>query len=433
LSYDSEGSNRNINVGVNTYYPSGYVSIPFPSLDTTLTGYAGRMADLPLMGFPPFDDPDFLPGTNNAGGPDGPNGQPEAGFLWDAALRAGLTVRSYGFFIDEVRYQLASFGPPISYFQLPVLRFPYAPSQWGQNYPQTQVAYSTSPSLQQYTDPYYRGFDQNMADYYLYQEWSRDVDANGLANLVLLRLPHDHTGSFSTAIDGVNTPELQTADNDYAVGLVVQKIVNSALYKNNTLIFVIEDDSQDGADHVDSHRSIALVVGPYVKKGSVVSTPYNTISMYRTIEDILGIAHSNLNDALAAPMTNVFDLTQTSWTFKASPSTYLYNTQLMDFPPLQAGLRIPRPTHAAAYWAKVTAGMDFSEEDRIDFARYNHILWEGLMGAKPYPSGPTGVDLRANRQELLRHYRADLYKNIYPAPVKQVVESEQVNKTQAGI
>jgi hypothetical protein len=82
---------------------------------------------------------------------------------------------------------------------------------------------------------------------------------------------HDHTGSFGTAIDLVNTPETQQADNDYAVGLLVQKI-STSIYANNTLIFVIEDDAQDGADHVDSHRTIAFVAGAYVKQGAVVST-----------------------------------------------------------------------------------------------------------------------------------------------------------------
>ena len=92
-----------------------------------------------------------------------------------------------------------------------------------------------------------------------------------LPALTLVRFMTDHTGNFATALDGVNTPDLEVADNDYAVGLLIQKIANSP-FANNTLIFVIEDDAQDGGDHVDSHRSIAFVVGPYVKRGAVVST-----------------------------------------------------------------------------------------------------------------------------------------------------------------
>ncbi len=146
----------------------------------------------------------------------------------------------------------------------------------------------------------------------------------------------------------------------------------------------------------------------------MISNHYTTLSMYRTIEDIVGIAHSNLNDALANPMTEVFDLTQnlteTPFTFTATPSAYLYGTSLIGLPPMQSDLRVPRSTHDATYWTKVTAGMNFSKEDDFDFARYNHILWEGLMGSKPYPSGPSGLDLRANRAELLRRFHAGLDK-----------------------
>ena len=144
-----------------------------------------------------------------------------------------------------------------------------------------------------FTDPYFRGFDNNFPDYYRFTEWERDFDANyargGLPSLSLVRFMHDHTGSFGTAIDLVNTPETQQADNDYAVGLLVQKIANS-IYANDTLIFVIEDDAQDGGDHVDSHRTIAFVAGAYVKQQAVVSTPYNTINFLRTIEEVLGLA-----------------------------------------------------------------------------------------------------------------------------------------------
>ncbi|HTS05313.1 MAG TPA: hypothetical protein VMP68_06995 [Candidatus Eisenbacteria bacterium] len=100
---------------------------------------------------------------------------------------------------------------------------------------------------------------------------------------------HDHTGSFDTASDMVNTPELMQADNDYAVGLLVQKVANS-VYAQNTLIFVIEDDAQDGADHVDSHRTIAFIAGAYVKQGAVISTAYNTVDFIRTMEEILGVS-----------------------------------------------------------------------------------------------------------------------------------------------
>ena len=125
----------------------------------------------------------------------------------------------------------------------------------------------------------------------------------------------------------MNTPELMVADNDYAVGLLIQKIADS-IYANNTLIFVVEDDAQDGGDHVDSHRSVAFVAGAYVKQGAVVSTPYNTINFIRTMEEVLGLPPMNLNDAVAAPMADIFNPTPSPWNFTAAPSAYLYNTQL---------------------------------------------------------------------------------------------------------
>jgi DNA-binding beta-propeller fold protein YncE len=380
LSYDSEGTNRSVNVS-------------YPTL-------AERLAANPLTP----DDPDALAGTANVAAPDGPEGpedQKGAGFLWNAALRAGLSLRNYGFFIDEARYNLPA---PYTEFTIPELTNPASTN--------TVVAYATDATLRPYTDPYFRGFDMTFPDFYRFKEWEREFDRNyangGLPNLTLMRLPHDHTGNYSTAILGVNTPELDEADNDYAVGLVVEKIANSR-YKDDTLVFVIEDDAQDGGDHVDAHRSIAFVVGPYVKQGAVVSTPYTTLSMFRTIEDILGIGHSNLNDALAVPMADVFDTRDKKWTFNAIPSDLLYSTQL-PLPTLAAGHHILYPTHDAAYWAKVTKGMDFSAEDRINFDQYNHILWTGFMGSNPYPVIRSGLNLRANREELLKRYRFNLQR-----------------------
>jgi hypothetical protein len=258
------------------------------------------------------------------------------------------------------------------------------------------VAYSTNVSLAPYTDPYFRGWDPTFPDYYRYTEWEREFDTkyvNGgedLPSLSLVRFMNDHTGNFATAIDGVNTPELQQADNDYAVGLLLEKISKSK-YANNTLIFVVEDDSQDGPDHVDSHRSVAFVAGAYVKQGAVVSSSYNTVNFLRTIEEVLGLPPMNLNDALARPMADIFNTTPSAWSFTAVPAPILYNTQL-PLPAKAAGLIVPLPTHDAAYWAKVTQGVDFTGEDRMDFASYNLILWKGLMGNQPYPASSTGSD-----------------------------------------
>jgi DNA-binding beta-propeller fold protein YncE len=366
LSYDSEGTNRNVNV-----------SIP------TLTG---RLAANPLM--PP--DPDLLPGATDTAAPDGPDNQINTGYLWDQALRAGLTVRNYGFFIDLTRYELPA--PYSATYGIPEITNPFATKQ--------QVAYAANASLTPYTDTYFRGFDNIFPDYYRYTEWSRDVDAGGLPNLSLLRLMHDHTGNFDTALNGVNTPELQVADNDYAVGLVVQKIASSQ-YAGNTLIFVIEDDAQDGGDHVDAHRSIAFVAGPYVKQQAVVSKSYNTVNMIRTIEDILGVDPLNLNDSVALPMTDVFDVNQSKWNYTAAPSGLLYTTTL-PLPAKSAALRVPKSTHNAAYWARVTKGMDFSKEDLVDPVSFNRILWQGLKGDRIYPGDASLAVTRALYKKALK-------------------------------
>ena len=367
LSLDSEGTNRSVNVSI-------------PTL-------AGRQAADPLL----QNDPDLLPGQNDAAAPDGPNDEINTGYLWDAALRAGLTVRNYGFFIDQVCYNLPGCA-------IPLIHNPFASN--------TTVAYPANVALAPYTDQYFRGFDLSFPDYYRYTEWERDFDANYattglLPNLSLVRFMHDHTGNFGTAIDGVNTPDRDQADNDYAVGLLVEKIANSA-YKNNTLIFILEDDAQDGGDHVDSHRSPAYVAGAYVKN-AVVSTPYNTVNVIRTMEEILGLGPMNLNDALASPMSDVFNTSPNrTWTFTATPAAILYCTDLPVPPPVQP---CTNPTPNAAYWARVTKGLDFTDADRVDGASFNRILWKGLMGDKPYPAAPTGQDLRLHREKLLADYR----------------------------
>ncbi|MDP9109877.1 MAG: beta-propeller fold lactonase family protein, partial [Pseudomonadota bacterium] len=318
-SYDWEGGNRNVNVG--------------------LAG-AARNAANPLS---QSLDADTLPGTGNVAAPDGPNGELQQGYLWNAALRAGLTVRNYGFFIDLTRYHLA--GSPYAALQIAPDRTPFASN--------AVQAYSANPELAPLTDVYFRGFDDNYPDFYREKEWEREFNgyvANGnLPNLSLVRLMNDHTGNFGSAIDGVNTPEIQVADNDYAVGRLIEAVAKSP-YAASTLIFIIEDDAQDGPDHVDAHRSTAFVVGPYVKKAALVSTHYTTVNMLRTITDILGLDHLGVFDANQAPMTDVFDTAQTSWSFTASASSLLKTTAL----PLPTNLTFAaaaKPTHSARYWA----------------------------------------------------------------------------------
>ena len=135
------------------------------------------------------------------------------------------------------------------------------------------------------------GFDPGYPDFYREAEWEREFDLyvahQNLPNFEIVQLPVDHMGDFETAIAKVNTPETQQADNDYATARLIDRVAHSP-YKDSTLIFIVEDDSQDGPDHVDAHRSTAYIVGPYVKHGATVSTYYTTVSVIRTIEDVLG-------------------------------------------------------------------------------------------------------------------------------------------------
>jgi DNA-binding beta-propeller fold protein YncE len=384
--YDWEGTNRNINVGIGSL-PERVKAQPWLTSDSQS---------------PP--DPNLLPGTADVAAPDSAAGEAGLGYIWDEALRAGLAVRNYGVFCDLSRYDNPRSNPGY----MAISKTPFADK--------ILQAVPSKKALWDKTDTYYRSFDQNYADFYLFREWEREFDqfvANqNMPNLSLVRLAHDHFGSFGTALYGVNTPALQIADNDYALGLLVQKVANSA-YKDSTLIFVIEDDAQDGPDHVDAHRSVAYVIGPYVKQHTVVSQRYTTVSMVRTIETLLGLMPSSLYSAAAAPMTEVFDLNQTAWNYKPLVPDLLRTSQL-PLPAATAENSLPRTarvlafakdTRPSAYWQKKLGDMDYMEEDKLDTPRFNRELWKGMMGNKPYPKERSGKNLRANREAFLTGVR----------------------------
>jgi YVTN family beta-propeller protein len=352
-SYDVEGSDRNINVAI-------------PTLAER------RTADSITP-----DDPDELPGTADVGAPDAYTGEAGRGHLWDSALRAHLSARNYGFYIDGARYNERHPSP------IPVLRDPAISK--------TIVSYASDPALRAITDPYFRSFDLKLPDFYREREWEREfarqVVNKKMPALSLVRFMTDHTGDFKNAIDRVNTPEAQVADNDYAVGKLVQRIAKSP-YRDSTLIFIVEDDAQDGPDHVDAHRSTAYIVGPYVKQGAVVSTRYSTVNMLRTIEDVLGIEPLSQFDAYQRPMSDVFDLKAKTWTFNAEPSAALAQTDL-PIPRKEASLKHHFAfAHDARYWAEATRGYDWSSEDKIDADAYNRTLWNGIKGDRTYPARP---------------------------------------------
>lgn len=314
---------------------------------------------------------------------DGPDGEMDEGYIWDSALRHHLTIRNYGF---ETRIPEKA----------PLVPDPYTT--------RTVVAEPVWPHLVGKTDPYFWSFDNRFPDFRREWEWEREFDqyvAKGdLPDLEFVRFMHDHEGNFDTAIDGINTPERQTADNDYAVGKLIEKVAHSP-YASSTLIFIIEDDAQAGADHVDAHRTIAFVAGPYIKQGAVVDERYSTVNMVRTIEDVLGLGHLNLNDQYQRPMTAVFDLQQSSWSFTATTPAPIAAELAAALGKKQAatGFYDAQP---AAYWARQTRGFDWSHEDRVPAVLFNQILWKGLTGGLPYPATRSEKDLSHDRVTVLQ-------------------------------
>lgn len=360
FTYDWEGDNRNINVGL-------------PTL-------AERLAQNPALP----NDVDLLPGTTDVAAPD-VEGAAGLGYLWDGALRAGLTVRNYGIYVDNINAVTAT---------------PFADN--------VVQAVPTKAALKDNTDLFFRGYDQDNADFYLFKEWEREFDqyaAQGkLPNLSFVRFPHDHFGNFGTAKFGVNTPDTQMADNDYALGLLVEKVANSR-FKDDTLIVVIEDDAQNGPDHVDAHRSIIFFAGPFVKQGgAVISKRYTTVNAVRTIQNVLGITPLGITDGLAQPMTEVFEEVARPWTYQAIVPEVLRTTQLPlptrtaenSLPLTQSVLARSKPRGDADYWVKVMAGQNFEREDALDEPRYNRALWKGLKGT-PYPAVRHGRDMSVQR------------------------------------
>ncbi len=353
MAYEAEGTNRFVNVALDA---------------------AGRHAANPDVP----NDPDLLAGHADLTATDTPEGEAGAGTLWAAAMAKGLTVRNYGFYGDLTRYEKEA-----GVNRIPRERDPAAKG--------LRVMWAADTRLDPVTDPYFRSFDQGFPDYWLVEEWKRDwlprVAAGKTPRLTLLRVDHDHFGDFAEAIDGVNTPDRQMADNDYAIGRIVEAVANSPAAAD-TLIAIIEDDAQNGADHVDAHRSLAYLIGPGVKQGTLISTRYSTVNMIKTIARLLDLPPLGLNDSIALPMADAFDpATATKpWTYRALWPQPLDAT---DLPKPANHVAQARPLGVlaerdAAWWSGAMAGQDFTAEDKLDSAKFNAALWTGLKGeAKP--------------------------------------------------
>jgi YVTN family beta-propeller protein len=340
-AYDWEGANRGINVGLRT-------------LDARLAWNPKTPRDKRLM-----------PGVRDVAGPP-PRSPDGGGYLWDAVKDAKLPVRNYGCFAEDVRYGLPAKDPD----RVPTLREPFLTK--------TRIAFPTV--LQDETDPYYRGFDMRFPDYWRVREYLREYDVlekkGALPALATVRLPHDHLGSFATAEDGVNTPDTQMADHDYAIGLLVERLSRSAAWED-TVVIVVEDDAQNGADHVDAHRSIVLLAGGHVARGVITHARVTTPGVLRTVELLLGVGALGRNDAVAPPLTDAFTTEVDRTPFVAAVPQVLRTTKL-PLPPPGPGEHARAPRGTASEWELRTAGMDFSSEDKLPAAAFNEALWCGL-------------------------------------------------------
>ena len=187
-----------------------------------------------------------------------------------------------------------------------------------------------------------------------------------MPQLQILRLPNDHTAGTKV---GQHSPIALIADNDLALGRVVEAVSRSKFWKD-TAIFVVEDDAQNGPDHVDAHRTVALVISPYTKHGQVDSSLYSTTSMLRTMELILGLEPMSQFDAAARPMYNSFQAVPDSRPFEHVPARVDLNEK----------------NQRTAWGADRSEKFDLSREDAVDDLLLNEVIWKSIRGANsPVP------------------------------------------------
>jgi DNA-binding beta-propeller fold protein YncE len=282
-----------------------------------------------------------------------PISYPASGYLWDSAKAAGVSYRSYGEFVQN------SAKPGGS--------------------PATRVK-----SLQGHFDPEYRSFDlsysdTNRASRFL-AELKRYEQEGDMPALQIVRLPNDHTHGVTA---GQRTPTAYLADNDQGLGMLVEGVSRSKFWPS-TAIFVVEDDAQNGPDHVDAHRTVALVISPYTRRHAVDSTLYSTSSMLRTMELILGMKPMTQFDAAATPMFN---------SFANQPDT-------RPFEALPAKVDLNATNDVAAWGSKVK--FNFAKEDQADDLLLNEMIWRSVRGSKhpmPAPVRAGFVMVNASRDD----------------------------------
>lgn len=364
VTYDWQGIVQHINLGLPA---TGGNSI----FTTRITGILDPTGSSTIL--PGYKDPAANEGADNL------DPGELGGYIWESVLRKGLKIRNYGE-QDDLTY----YGSGTS-FDPPMVRNPY---------PKTPQSSPSTPSIRASTDIYYRAFDERYPDIFRIEEWNREfnlfVANNNFPSLEVMTIPHDHTGSFSSAIEGLTTPELELADHDYAIGKLVEAVSHSK-YWDSTAIVMIEDDPQDGQDHIEAHRSIAHVISAYTKTGYIDHTFYNTLSAVRTVTDLLGVNHLGFQDANASAMTTVFNKTPSHAPYTAIiPGSLCKAPVASDLVPAckSSTVRRTRPVallHDGAWWAANTVGLNFREPDHLPSQAYNQLLEYGITGRGPMP------------------------------------------------
>lgn len=248
------------------------------------------------------------------------------GFLWNDCERAGISYRTYGEFADDYKPNI--------------------------------------PVLKNHLCNYYTGWNLGVRDTVRFSQWKRDFDSlvsiNALPRLNTLRFPNDHTSGMRK---GQPTPFAYAADNDLAVGMFLDHLSKSPVWKES-VVFIVEDDAQNGADHVDAHRSPVYIAGPYVKRNFVDHTSYTTSGILRTIELILGIKPMSQYDAAATPLWRCFN-------DKPDYSAFHYLTENVD---------LNDKNIVVSKLSKQSEAFNFSKEDEVPEAAFNEVLWKGIKG-----------------------------------------------------
>ena len=268
------------------------------------------------------------------------------GFIWDQCKRNRVTYRTYGEFADDYKANI--------------------------------------PVLEHHFCPYFTSWDQTVRDTTRFYQWRREFDsllaANAVPQFNSLRFINDHTEGLR--IDRP-TPFAHTADNDWAVGLFVEYLSKSRIW-NESVVFIIEDDAQNGPDHVDAHRTTAYVAGGFVKRKFVDHTMYSTSSMLRTMELILGMPPMTQYDAAAESMWRCFSSTSNPDSFSSLP----------------ARIDITQKNMAINEWQRRSEKFDFSKEDAIPDMEFNLVLWHGIKGDDvPLPAPKRAAFLKINDEQ----------------------------------